>query len=192
MNSVDVLKNEHVYIKMVLGGIRWQCVEILKTGRIDYELFYQIIDFVRNFADKYHHQKEEQYLFDIMSKELGEEMEKGPIMGMLVEHDFGRDHIYNLERALKSSRDGDLNAKVDIIASAIGYEQMLLKHIDKEDNAIFNFAAKTLSGSTLDRLDKDFEAIETNSENAALRRKYMSFAENLEQGLKVKQGTHMN
>ncbi len=179
MNSIKILKDEHVYIKMVLAGIRKECIKIVNGGSVDHELFYQIIDFVRNYADKYHHQKEENHLFNVMSEELAPLMGSGPITGMLVEHDFGRAHIYDLEQALKANKNGNNDAKVDIIASAIGYAQMLLKHIDKEDNAIYNFAERSLSSHTLDKLNQDFVNIENDTQNIAIRDKYISFAKSL-------------
>ena len=181
MKSIDILKEEHVYIKMVLRGIRKQCLSILDGGAVEPELFYQIIDFVRNYADKYHHKKEEDYLFDIMGEEMGEEIKNGAIMGMFVEHDYGRAYIYNLEQALKSYEAGNKTARVDIIANAIGYEQMLIKHIDKEDNAVYMFAEKNLSSKTLEHLDVEFDKIEKNHENERIRNKYMTFAQGLEQ-----------
>ena len=176
---MDILKEEHRYIKMVLSAIRRECTGIVNGNEVDYELFMDIIDFVRNYADKYHHKKEEDRLFNIMSEELGSEVKNGPIMGMLVEHDFGRAHIYDLEMALKAYKAGNRDARVDIIASAIGYEQLLLKHIDKEDNAIYTFAEKKLSPDTLAALNKDFTDLENLHDNIALRDKYTSFAERL-------------
>jgi hemerythrin-like domain-containing protein len=164
---------------MVLSGIRKECIKIVNGGKVDHDLFYHIIDFVRNYADKYHHQKEENRLFNVMSEELAPLMGSGPITGMLVEHDFGRAHIYDLEQALKASQNGNNDAKVDIIASAMGYQQMLLKHIDKEDNAIYKFAERSLSKDTLNKLDKEFVYIENEPESIQTRNKYISFAKSL-------------
>lgn len=84
-----------------------------------------------------------------------------------------------LEKALKECESGSNDAKVDIIANAIGYEQLLLKHIDKEDNAIYRHAEKRLAKETLEKLDVEFEAIEKDSGNTAIRDKYMDFARSL-------------
>ncbi|OGO78472.1 MAG: hypothetical protein A2Y23_05070 [Clostridiales bacterium GWB2_37_7] len=179
MKSTDILRNEHIYIKKVLAGIRKQCIEIVNGSKVDFEIFEEIIDFVRSFADKYHHQKEENHLFNIMSEQLAKDIGTGPILGMLSEHDFGRAFIYELEQALKRHKDGDMDARVDIIGNAIAYEQMLLRHIDKEDNAIFSLAERSLDPSILSMLDKDFEDIEIMKENEKLRTRYIEFANSL-------------
>lgn len=179
MRSTDVLRNEHIYIKKVLAGIRKQCINIINGSEVDFELFDKIIDFVRNFADKYHHQKEENHLFNVMSEKLAKNIGTGPISGMLSEHDFGRAYMYELEQALKQHKSGDMDARVDIIGNAMGYVQLLQKHIDKEDNAIFNLAERSLDTDTLSSLDKDFEKIEAASENQKIRQSYMDFANSL-------------
>jgi hemerythrin-like domain-containing protein len=179
LKSTDVLRNEHIYIKKVLAGIRKQCIGIVNGNKVDFELFEKIIDFVRNFADKYHHQKEENHLFNVMADQLAKDIGTGPIEGMLTEHDFGRAYIYELEQALKRHKAGDMDARVDIIANAMGYEQMLTKHIDKEDNAIFNLAERKINPETLSKLDKDFQDIENNKENEDIRNKYIQFANSL-------------
>jgi len=179
MKSIDILVEEHKYIKMVLKEIRRQCIVIVRGGNVDFQLFYSTIDFVRNFADKYHHKKEEDRLFNIMAEQLGLGVESGPIAGMLIEHDLGRSHILDLENALKECEKGNMDAKVDIIANAIGYEQMLLKHIDKEDNAIYKHAERRLSKETLEKLDIEFEAVERDSQNTLTRNKYIGFAKSL-------------
>ncbi len=183
MRSIDILVEEHKYIKMVLKGIRKHCIRIVHGGEIDFELFYNIIDFVRNYADKYHHKKEEDRLFNIMAEQLGLGVESGPIAGMLVEHDLGRSHILDLENALKECEKGNMDAKVDIIANAIGYERMLIKHIDKEDNAIYKHAERRLTKETLEKLNEEFEAVEKDNENIAIRNKYIEFAKGLENGM---------
>jgi hemerythrin-like domain-containing protein len=180
MKSIDILVEEHKYIKMVLAEIRRQCTAIAKGGKVEFQEFYSIIDFVRNFTDKYHHKKEEDRLFNVMAEQLGLGVEAGPIAGMLVEHNIGRAHIMDLEKALKECEKGNTDAKVDIIASAIGYEKMLAKHIDKEDNAIYRHAERSLSEETLEKLDEEFEAVEKDSENTAIRNKYTEFAKGLE------------
>jgi hemerythrin-like domain-containing protein len=179
LKSTDVLRNEHIYIKKVLAGMRKQCIGIVNGEKVDAELFEKIIDFVRSYADKYHHQKEEKHLFNVMSEQLAKDIGAGPIEGMLTEHDFGRAYIYELEQALKRYKDGDMDARVDIVANAMGYELLLTKHIDKEDNAIFNLAERKLDSEILGKLDKDFKDIEATKENESIRDKYIDFANSL-------------
>lgn len=179
MKSTDILRNEHVYIKKVLEGMRKHCISIVNGGKVDFELFAKMIDFVRNFADKYHHQKEEKHLFNVMVEHLANVVGAGPIEGMLTEHDFGRAYMYELEQALKRHQEGDMDAKVDVVGYAMSYVHMLTKHIDKEDKAVFSLAERKLDQSTLGKLDEDFDHIEADHENEKTRNKYIEFANSL-------------
>lgn len=89
MNAIELMIEEHKNIKRMLKVIRGYCYKVLKNENVDYNDFYKIIDFVRNYADKHHHSKEENILFTIMDRQFNM-IKSGPIMGMLIEHDMGR------------------------------------------------------------------------------------------------------
>lgn len=178
MDAVDILINEHVYIKKVLAAIRRDCEELVEGKVADVEFYRKVIDFVRNFADKYHHQKEENKLFNIMS-EKNEALKSGAIAGMLLEHDLGRMYIRNLEEALNNYEKGEKRQKAYIVANAISYTLLLEGHIDKEDNAIYMTARRVLDNEIQKKLKEEFERIESDEENAKIRNKYIEFANSL-------------
>ncbi len=164
MNSIELMVNEHKNIKRMLVVIRKYCFKVLKNEQVDYNDFYKIIDFVRNYADKHHHGKEEDYLFNRMIEEIKGPTEKLVKQGMLVEHDLGRLYMQNLEKALKALENGEEEAKIDIIANAVSYTDLLYRHIEKEDDVVYKFAERNLSKETLKKLDEDCERIERKLE----------------------------
>jgi hemerythrin-like domain-containing protein len=178
MDAIDILVNEHVYIKKVLEVIKRDCEELVEGKEADVDLYRRIIDFVRKYADKYHHQKEEKKLFSIMS-DKNPAMKEGPVMGMLLEHDMGRMYIGNLEKELQSYENGDKKRKAFIVANALAYQMLLEKHIEKEDTAIYMMARRQLDQDIQNSLKKEFEAIENDEKNRALREKYVEFANTL-------------
>ncbi len=149
MNSIELMVNEHKNIKRMLAVIRKYCFKVLKNQQLDYNDFYRIIDFVRNYADKHHHGKEEDYLFNRMIEEIKGPTEKLVKHGMLVEHDLGRLYMQNLEKALKALENGEEEAKIDIIANAVSYTDLLYRHIEKEDDVVYKFAERNLSKESL-------------------------------------------
>ncbi|MBS4539114.1 hemerythrin domain-containing protein [Clostridium sp. D2Q-11] len=181
MNSIDVLVNEHNNIKRVLKIVRCICVDMVEGKEVDIEDFYSIIDFIRNYADKYHHGKEEDMLFEYMSEELSSDIGEGPIRGMFIEHDYGRNYVMNLEIAVKAYEKGSNEAKVDIIANAIGYANLLNNHIHKEDNVIYKYASRHLSKETIERLNSEFEVFENEDKNLDKKKKYLDLIEKLDQ-----------
>jgi len=142
MNSIEIMMEEHRNIKRMLGVIRKYCSRILAGEEIRYEDFFKIIDFIRNYADKHHHGKEELLLFSRMMEELGSPAEKLIKFGMNVEHDFGRQFVHDLEDAVKRVLEGDMDARLDVIASAISYTHLLNRHIEKGGRSCLQVCAK--------------------------------------------------
>lgn len=180
MNSIDILVKEHENIKKVIKVVRKICFDITKGMDVPYDDFFKVIEFIRNYADKYHHGKEEDMLFIEMNNELLELIGEGPVQGMLIEHNFGRSLVIDLETALNSHKNGEEEAIVDIIGNAIGYCNLLTKHINKEDNMIYKYASSNLKQETLDKLDSEFKDFEECEENTKVRDEYSKFVDDLD------------
>ncbi|ERI90156.1 hemerythrin HHE cation binding domain protein [Clostridiales bacterium oral taxon 876 str. F0540] len=180
MDAIELMINEHKNIKKMLRVIRSMCIKAVTDDEIDYNDFYSVIDFVRNYADKHHHAKEETILFKKMEQELDERIAKGPIAAMFVEHDQGRLYMSNLEAALKKFNSGDKDSKVDIIANSICYTDLLNRHIDKEDTAIYSFAKRALSKEALEEVEKRCKEVEVSAEGENRQEKYLSLIEKFE------------
>ena len=178
MDAIDILINEHKNIKKVLSAIKKDCEELVEGKPADVNFYKSVIDFVRNYADKYHHKKEEDKLFNIMA-EINESVKNGPIMGMLMEHDLGRMYIKNLDESVLSYEKGDLKQKAYIVANALSYAVHLSNHIDKEDTAIYMMARRQLDNIVQESLKKEFDEIEMNADNFKIRNKYIEFANRL-------------
>lgn len=139
-----------------------------------------MIDFIRNYADRHHHGKEENMLFNRMTLELGDAAEKLVKHGMLVEHDMGRLFIQDLEYYVKKVEEGDDEARLDVIANAISYTHLLSRHIDKEDKVVYVFAQKNMQNATLDAINAECEAYERSESARQAREKYIPLLEELE------------
>ena len=178
MNAIEIMMEEHNYIRRMLKVIRKACFKVLKDEDVNYDDFYSIISFIRNYADGHHHNKEEIMLFNRMVENLGVLGEKTIKYGMLVEHDLGRLYVKNLEEALKNLKEGNEEAKLDIIANAISYTDLLTRHADKEDNVIYKFAERELNKDILDIIDK--ECVNYEDENTTVRDENIKILEDLE------------
>lgn len=180
MNCIEVLVNEHKNIARMLEVIRKISYKVLAENEINYDDFYLIIDFIREYADNYHHGKEEKILFNRMVEELGPIGHKLINNGMLVEHDMGRFHVKELENALEKSKNGDDEARLDIIANAIGYASLLARHKDKEDKVVYTYAEKNLSPEILSKINDQCYAFESLEENKINCEKYVNILKVLE------------
>ena len=180
MDAIDLMMDEHKYILRGLKIFRKLSIEILNTNTVDFESYETMISFVRNYADKHHHNKEEVVLFKKMETQLGEKIVKGPLSGMYIEHDLGRQHITLLEEALLRVKAGDLDSQVDIIANSICYSDLLTRHIDKEDTLIYSFARRLLSKDDMEDINVSCENLESQATEKQLQKEYIDALEMLE------------
>lgn len=180
MNCIDLMVEEHLNIKRMLKVIRIYCSKILNGENVQYEDFFTLIDFVRNYADKHHHGKEETMLFTRMMEELGPTAEKLVRHGMNVEHDLGRLHIQELEAAVNRVLEGDSESRLDVIANAISYTHLLLRHIDKEDDVVYKYAQNNLPKAAMDRLDQECMLYEQKAKGDNIQERYLTLLKDLE------------
>lgn len=84
---------------------------------------------------------------------------------MLVEHDFGRYHIGELEKALKQYADAPaVEAKLDIVAHAASFADLLQRHIGKEDTVCYTYALRALPKKCIKQIDEQTREFEKNAE----------------------------
>jgi hemerythrin-like domain-containing protein len=141
-------------------------------------VFVQGVDFLRGFADRCHHHKEEQLLFPALA-EKGVPTEGGPIAVMLHEHDQGRAHIRAMGAALERYQAGDRKAVQDLAAAATGYTQLLRAHIWKEDNVLFQMANQALSAEEQQALAAEFDRVELEVMGAGTHERYHQMLDSL-------------
>lgn len=153
MDALKLMTDEHKYIKQLLKKIREKCLEVIDKKTVDTDFFYGSLEFIRKYADKHHHGKEEDILFGLMTKRGGE-LEKNLINAMDVEHNLGRLYVSQLEEGLIDYENGNLEARLDIISNAMAYVNLLHRHIDKEDNALYNYARRTLTEEDMNQLNR--------------------------------------
>ena len=188
MDAIQLMMEEHKYILRGLKVFRSMSLAVLREDSVDFEAFETMISFVRNYADKHHHNKEESILFKIMEEKMGEDKVKGPLSGMYIEHDMGRLYMKTLEEALNRVKAGDFDSKVDIIANAICYADLLNRHIEKEDKLIYNFARRSLDQEDMKSVDERCEKVEAEASAKGIQSSYLKKLEELEKKYVLKAG----
>ena len=159
MKPTDQLKQEHRAIKLMLDIMEKVCQKIdsgekANTGHLD-----SIIEFLKVFADKCHHGKEEDLLFPAMV-EAGIPGEGGPIGVMLQEHVMGRGFIGGMSESLARYKEGESDAASVFSENAKNYISLLRPHIDKEDNILYMIADAHLSDQKQEELIVAFNSVE--------------------------------
>lgn len=159
MTPTETLKHEHQIILTVLGAAEWEVDSIRATGAVHGEDVRGMLDFIREFADRCHHAKEEKLLFRKL-EERGMPRDAGPLAVMLNEHDRGREFVREAERSLPDAETGDREALKRVAKSLAGYSDLLRSHIAKEDTVLYPMADRLLSPLDQRELEAAFERIE--------------------------------
>jgi len=128
---------EHRLIERMIEPARRQLENVRKNKKTDTDFLENLIDFISIYADKCHHGKEEDILFErLKEKPTSEEHTK--IMGKLLsDHMHGRELVADLREAVKKYREGQSDSLSDIGRSLEGLIKLYPQHIDKEDNHFF-------------------------------------------------------
>lgn len=144
------LRSEHDSILHVLQILdkMTQTTALEKDQKLDY--YGQVIYFLKTFADKCHHGKEENILFnELVAK--GIPNENGPIGVMLSEHVQGRGFIADMSHGVEERDIAVFNQ------AAERYAALLRNHIDKENNVLFVMADKVLDEDAQDQMYEKFQ-----------------------------------
>jgi len=158
--------DEHVLIK------RWLALlpKVIKNLDLETEEGLQLInngiDFIRNFADKYHHAKEEDETFKYFDENFD--------MIKVIRNDHVKVRGY-VKAMLQAIEDRDKKALAEHLVS---YSQVLPEHIKKEDEILFPWMDRNLTTNQIGQLYSRFNEIDAEYGDAPI--KHRDFIEELE------------
>lgn len=137
MQARGPLMIEHRLIERMLNIIQDTLTQVEITKKVDPQFIDQAVDFIRTYADRTHHGKEEDILFrDLRKKGLSGEDQR--VMDELIaEHIFGRNTTKALVEANSRYRNGDSSALEDIASCLRTLVEFYPRHIEKEDKIFF-------------------------------------------------------
>ncbi len=179
MDPIEILKEEHRVIERMLKIISIAAERLQRGDDIRIKVFEEIVDFIKVFADRCHHGKEEDILYPAF-KERGIPSEGGPIGVMLQEHELGRSFVRGLADAIARFKAGDESARSAIADNALKYVELLSQHIPKEDEILYPMGNFTLSNHDRTALVEQFEEVERERIGEGVHQRYHQLVENLE------------
>ena len=162
---VQVLVDEHKII------MRWLALIPRVIEHLDIEAdmawgwIRRGVDVIREYADGYHHAKEE----DIMFKYADENMEI--IQVMFEDHKTGRNHVKSILAAMES-RDKEKAA-----THLLAYKELLTEHIRKEDEILYPWIDRGLTDSQVGRMFSEFQEADAKSPDPQF---HIEFVQSLE------------
>lgn len=173
------LVNEHVLIK------RWIALIPILIDNLDVhseegrQLILDWIDFIRSYADRYHHAKEEEILFKYFDEDLD-------ILKVIhKDHEDVRAHVRAILDALKGKDQVKSASKDAIIEHLKAYQEILKEHIKKEDEILYPWMDRNLSITQIGELFSQFNNVDEQFGDAPKR--YEEFINKLEEKFKGKE-----
>ncbi len=176
MQARAPLMIEHRLIERTLLVIRNVLAKIESMHKVDPVFVDVAVDFIRVYADRTHHGKEEDILFrDLNEKPLSGEDRR--IMNELIQdHMLGRQTTKALLDANTRYRNGDETALADIAEKLRTLIEFYPKHIEKEDKVFFPASRAYFT----DEEDKVMLAEFWEFDRKLIHEKYISVVEELE------------
>ena len=156
MDPIEILMNEHGLIRSYLDNLNKAVVKLENGEKPPRAFFEKAVAFSREFADKFHHFKEEHLMFvRLAAKKRG--AVDAQIDALRYQHERGRELVTQIEGSLSGYGEGDSHKTSVLIESAAAYISLLRQHIHTEDHVFYPMARKELSDQEFDTLLVEFE-----------------------------------
>ena len=167
------LVNEHKLIKRLIAQIP-NIVESLdletEEGR---QLVLDGVDFIRNYADRYHHAKEEDLLF----KYFDEDAEV--LKTMHEDHRNARNRVKNIVEGVENRN------RESVIENLGAYRELLTDHIRKEDDILYPWMDRSITTTQVGNLYSSFNGVDERFGDSPA--KYEEFVIELEESFQPKE-----
>lgn len=137
MQARGPLMIEHRLIERMIGLIRAALGSVKAGSEISPGFVDTAVDFIRTYADRTHHGKEEEILFRDLSKKNLSVKDRQVMNELVEEHVFGRKTTLALVEANSRYRNGEASALADMAEQLRTLVEFYPKHIAKEDQVFF-------------------------------------------------------
>jgi hemerythrin-like domain-containing protein len=169
------LAREHRLIERALEILVRICDDSRLRRRLDAGDARQVIHFLREFADRTHHLKEERILFPAI-----ESASFFPGCGLIDEHQLGRRRVKGMDEAVELASQGDAEAGRAFRRQAWSFINLLREHIAKEDDCLANVVHRSFSREEGERLTREFEDLERRELGDGVFERFAAIVETME------------
>jgi hemerythrin-like domain-containing protein len=155
MRAIGIIRDEHRSLGAVLHGMLYLVHQIRDRGiEPDFELFGAMIYYIDAFPERFHHPKEDQYLFQLLRVRCPEAV---PLLERLkTEHRAGAELIRTLEQALARYQHGGASEFSNFISAVEAYAAFHWDHMRAEEKEVLPLAEKHLTRGDWEAIDAAF------------------------------------
>ena len=173
MKPVGALMIEHRLVERMLGVVEREIPKVETRNEIEPFFIDTVVDFIRIYADRTHHAKEEHILFkEVAKKEMTRE-DRALLDVLLSEHDYGRKTVREVVEAKERYVRNEAGALAVILEKLNALIVFYHEHIRKEDDLFFPASIRYLSDEEQDAILLEF----WESDRKMIHEKYRSVVE---------------
>jgi hemerythrin-like domain-containing protein len=155
--ALSIIREEHRSLSAVTQSLGFLAREALERGlEPDYELFTVILDYIEGFSNRFHHPKEDEYLFTALRRRCAEANQALEVLEL--DHARGDELLRDLRYLLARCRVGGA-AAVDTFAAVVGeYVDSHWRHMRLEEDVVMPLAEQRLTEADWQPIDAAFQA----------------------------------
>jgi len=176
MKPRGLLMIEHRTIEKMLALAEKEARRIEETNEADPVFIEVVVDFIQTYADRTHHGKEEEILFERLAAMKLDDEDRRQMEDLVDEHRRSREKVRELGGAAERYLDGDSTETRHIISLLRWLADFYPKHIVKEDKTFFPRTERYFDEVALEQLLRDFYEFD----RAMIHEKYNAVVESLE------------
>lgn len=179
MKPRGYLMIEHRLIEKVLSLISKEVEHIDEKATVDQYFVQSVVDFIRTYADRTHHGKEEDILFEQLKAKTLNPFDKAMMDDLIEEHKNARLVVSKLMQSEAGFFNGD-RAQISVIKEKLTFLMNLYpNHIAKEDKVFFPNTERYFTDGELSKMLDDFRAFDRNMIHEKYNRLYESLSANM-------------
>lgn len=155
MKAIGIIHREHQLIAAVLHGMRHLIRDIRDNGaKPNFELFGAMTYYIDAFPERFHHPKEDEYLFRALRKR---HPDAHSLLDRLQrEHQEGAGKIQSLEQALARYQQGGAKEFPAFASAVEDYANFHWTHMRAEEMEVMPLARKYLTTEDWQAIDEAF------------------------------------
>ena len=155
MQAIRIIHDEHRSLAAVLHGMLYLVHRIRDSGaEPHFDLFGAMIYYIDAFPERFHHPKEDQYLFRLLRMRRPE---AAPLLDRLkTEHRAGAEKIRVLEQALARYQQGGASEFTNFLTAVEAYAAFHWDHMRTEEKEVLPLAEQFLTAGDWEAIDAAF------------------------------------
>jgi len=137
MLPVEALMQEHRIIERMLLPFTKEVERMEQTKKVNVKFVEIAVDFIKTYADRTHHGKEEGVLFRELRKKSLSNEHAAMMMSLIEEHVLSRKSVNALEKANMEYVNGNVASWSEVSKNLKVLVELYPRHIEKEEKKFF-------------------------------------------------------